>query len=140
VTNLIPLGRKIGCDQGVLSCENCIRTKRKCEGYGIKLHWPEAGDGRRPLHKWESNRVESLDLNASWRSNSYHFLNTTYGDLDPGLSRESSIVLASRRAAQTRGVSTPPLSPPRSLGFGFEVNLTPKDLSLLSYCKFCCTK
>lgn len=31
--------RKLGCDMTRPSCNNCIRSKIVCEGYGIKLRW-----------------------------------------------------------------------------------------------------
>ncbi|CAI4218861.1 unnamed protein product [Parascedosporium putredinis] len=39
--------RKIGCDRGLPSCDNCRRSERDCLGYGVRLSWPESLDGRR---------------------------------------------------------------------------------------------
>ena len=46
VINLIE-ARKIGCDRTIPSCNNCLRTRRSCNGYGLRLVWPEKSDGRR---------------------------------------------------------------------------------------------
>ena len=41
------LERKIGCDRTYPSCKNCIRRKKVCAGYGLKLSWPKSEDKRR---------------------------------------------------------------------------------------------
>ncbi|KAK1512112.1 hypothetical protein CTAM01_01042 [Colletotrichum tamarilloi] len=33
--------RKIGCDKSIPHCDNCVRTRRECAGYGIRLNWPD---------------------------------------------------------------------------------------------------
>lgn len=41
------LDRKIGCDRTIPHCNNCLRTKRACAGYGIRLVWPDEPSARR---------------------------------------------------------------------------------------------
>jgi hypothetical protein len=43
------LDRKILCDRRVPVCQQCARSKRSCNGYGLKLSWPKPGDGRRAM-------------------------------------------------------------------------------------------
>jgi len=117
------VGRKIGCDKTIPTCNNCIRTKRVCDGYGIKLQWPESGDGRRPAQEWDTYR--SAAIASRPRSGGYHFLNTTGLDLrhdKNGLLWENVFVQHS-------------MSPPRSLPYGFEKNLRPREETLISYCR-----
>lgn len=41
--------RKIRCDRQIPFCQNCFRSKRQCQGYGIRLSWPRPGDQRRAV-------------------------------------------------------------------------------------------
>ena len=40
---------KIGCDREFPACQNCVQSKRKCSGYGLRLSWPQAADKRRAI-------------------------------------------------------------------------------------------
>ncbi|KAH6884386.1 fungal-specific transcription factor domain-containing protein [Thelonectria olida] len=56
--------RKIGCDRNIPSCDNCLRTKRTCLGYGLRLTWPNRPDGRRrkpgpTIHVSQGNQHEA---------------------------------------------------------------------------------
>ncbi|KAG0645071.1 Arginine-requiring 81 [Hyphodiscus hymeniophilus] len=100
--------RKIGCDQKLPLCNNCIRTGRSCEGYGIKLHWPESADGRRPQYYWDSKTLNTAEYIIVAKSGTIHFLNTTYDDCSPAIAR--------------------------SLNVGFETaQIVPEDKRLLTY-------
>ncbi|KAG4031132.1 hypothetical protein MFRU_010g02570 [Monilinia fructicola] len=117
-------GRKIGCDKGIPHCNNCTRTGRFCEGYGIKLHWPESGDGRRPVHSWEnqSHRPAQTFPAPSTRER-YQFLNSTNLDLE----------IASEFQQKCYSTYRYMSSPQRSLKFGYETTLESRDATLLSY-------
>ncbi|KAI1370111.1 fungal-specific transcription factor domain-containing protein [Hypoxylon crocopeplum] len=41
--------RRILCDRATPTCLQCIRSRRKCQGYGLRLSWPNAGDSRRAI-------------------------------------------------------------------------------------------
>jgi hypothetical protein len=43
------LDRRILCDRILPTCLQCSRSKRICKGYGIRLSWPSANDGRRAV-------------------------------------------------------------------------------------------
>jgi hypothetical protein len=122
--------RKIGCDQKLPQCLNCVRTGRECEGYGIRLHWPESADGRRPLFNWESKSQNLSDFVSTSKSGEFHFLNTTYEDLQ---SQTSSVLI--RRGSFRISESSTSIS--RGLNVGFDTNnLVSEDQTLLSYCRF----
>jgi len=121
--------RKIGCDKTLPHCSNCLRTDRICEGYGIKLYWPgETHDGRRAEVPWEGDNRTLLKLKNSRGSHGFHFLNTSYEDFGIG---EDKNGLPWRREALPNRFKW--LGPLRSLSYGFEVNLKPKDGILLGY-------
>ncbi|KAF2500109.1 hypothetical protein BU16DRAFT_556592 [Lophium mytilinum] len=75
--------RKIGCDRTLPTCQNCSRTNRLCQGYGMKLAWPDTkSDGRRKQKRY------SVECNLTQLSSRYRklrgglaFLNTTVFDL-----------------------------------------------------------
>ncbi|VUC35922.1 unnamed protein product [Clonostachys rosea] len=39
--------RRIRCDLGLPTCANCAKASQECQGYGLRLSWPRAGDKRR---------------------------------------------------------------------------------------------
>lgn len=41
--------RKVSCDRRFPRCTSCIKSNRKCQGYGLRLSWPKASDGKRSL-------------------------------------------------------------------------------------------
>ncbi|ESZ98284.1 hypothetical protein SBOR_1277 [Sclerotinia borealis F-4128] len=116
--------RKIGCDKGIPYCNNCTRTGRVCEGYGIKLHWPESGDGRRPVHSWENESHRPAQISpAPPTREKYQFLNSTYIDLKVASEFKQKCYSTYRYMS----------SPQRSLKFGYETTLESRDATLLSY-------
>jgi hypothetical protein len=78
------VARKIGYDKQVPLCDNCLRTGRSCEGYGLKVQWPKLADGRRTTCEWESRARETKNLVTTKRDVDaggktwWWFLNTTY--------------------------------------------------------------
>ncbi|KAF7899967.1 hypothetical protein EAF00_004303 [Botryotinia globosa] len=116
--------RKIGCDKGIPHCNNCKRTGRTCEGYGVKLHWPESGDGRRPVHSWENEaHLPEQNFLAFPARESYQFLNSTFVDVN----------IASGYQQECYSTHRYMTSPQRSLKFGYETTLGSRDATLLSY-------
>ena len=69
---------KIGCDQGVPACQNCLQSRKKCLGYGLQLSWPQASDRRRTI---VSNQ-RALLAKGRLPSGRLHFLNTSTSDID----------------------------------------------------------
>lgn len=50
VHTLIPaVERKIRCDMRLPKCNNCTKSKRVCQGYGMQLSWPRNGDRKRAI-------------------------------------------------------------------------------------------
>lgn len=126
-------GRKIGCDKAFPSCSNCRRTKRACEGYGVKLTWPDDGDGRRrgaDAH-WTVLPRQLLALQGQAR----YFINVSNDDLSgtrrpvvPVPSEIRRVPLSS--APHGRRFIAP------SLAFGYENEMRSPETYLLSYCRF----
>jgi len=126
--------RKIGCDQALPSCNNCSRTNRNCEGYGLKLNWPEGGDGRRVIYDWDTNNknLKPLPSHVHMEGLLHHFLNTTTEDMRL-LSKGVSPPLSQNLIIAT--VSTRLLRPSRSLAIGYEIGFDDEHSTLLSYCE-----
>ncbi|KAH7304848.1 fungal-specific transcription factor domain-containing protein [Rhexocercosporidium sp. MPI-PUGE-AT-0058] len=120
--------RKIGCDKTKPSCNNCVRTKRCCGGYGIKLHWPESADGRRPVHSWDSlpHQQERRQTKVQQKNGHVYFLNTTHEDVKSWM-----IDAWLHRSKSEFWPAAPSIT--RSLGFGFEATSNANDKHLLSY-------
>ncbi|KAF2470637.1 uncharacterized protein BDR25DRAFT_286748 [Lindgomyces ingoldianus] len=52
--------RKIACDKHIPGCKNCLRSKRRCLGYGIRLSWPRKDDRKRALVSNNPDREGSV--------------------------------------------------------------------------------
>ncbi|KAJ4387794.1 hypothetical protein N0V93_008396 [Gnomoniopsis smithogilvyi] len=84
--------RKIGCDRGLPSCNNCSRTGRECLGYGIRLIWPELHDGRRKLPKHPTQVVPFVCDHTRGPHYGDQFLNTSYEDIEQSRQDFTSLV------------------------------------------------
>ncbi|KAL2066915.1 hypothetical protein VTL71DRAFT_1339 [Oculimacula yallundae] len=116
--------RKIGRDKTPPSCNNCARTKRCCEGYGVKLHWPESADGRRPVHAWDSlPHQQRVETHFPHNCSNVYFFNTTNDDM--------KCVTIDAWTHNTRGNGMSSIE--RSLEYGYEVDSSTDDNQLLSY-------
>ncbi|QGI68346.1 uncharacterized protein FFB20_05500 [Fusarium fujikuroi] len=80
VFKLTSVGRKIGCDRATPSCNNCIRTQRKCLGYGLQLLWPDRHDGRRRKRDPAEHRPPATPSGSVYYGK--YFLNTSMSDID----------------------------------------------------------
>ncbi|KAH7135689.1 fungal-specific transcription factor domain-containing protein [Dendryphion nanum] len=72
--------RKVGCDRFLPECVNCKRSGRHCQGYALKLAWPDKVDGRRKQKKYQAQHVRSTDYLT--RNGRFTFLNTTNEDFN----------------------------------------------------------
>ncbi|CAN8105089.1 unnamed protein product [Discula destructiva] len=92
--------RKIGCDKGLPSCNNCLRTGRQCLGYGVRLIWPDIHDGRRksPAHPTQSDHM------AQGHTRGLHygqqFLNISHEDIEQSRQDIRSLALYSNPNAR----------------------------------------
>ncbi|KAF2738754.1 hypothetical protein EJ04DRAFT_25944 [Polyplosphaeria fusca] len=71
--------RKVGCDRALPACANCTRSNRHCQGYGVKLAWPDKVDGRRKQKKYYADPGPSS--NYVTHGGEFSFLNTTSDDV-----------------------------------------------------------
>ncbi|CAK1356362.1 unnamed protein product [Cercospora beticola] len=71
--------RKIGCDKTIPRCNNCNRSQRLCEGYGIRLNWPDQLQSRRDDHI-VCFVPEGFSAGESISTQQRRFCNTTYRD------------------------------------------------------------
>lgn len=91
IIKLTSVGRKIGCDRATPSCNNCIRTQRKCLGYGLQLLWPDRHDGRRRKRDPAEHRPPTT-LSKSVHYGKY-FLNISLSDVDIAVSKSDGHIL-----------------------------------------------
>ena len=116
--------RKVGCDRLTPACENCRRSNRQCQGYDIKLSWPDKYDGRRKQKKYKAVPVGS-SADYVIRDGQFPFLNTTFEDLRGRRIKIEDVV------AQENAANQLTLAPPiASLTTGGQ------DDMLLSYCMY----
>ena len=118
---MFELGRKIGCDRTTPCCNNCIRTKRECHGYGLRLVWPGQPNRR---HRDVDARTHEPPIQS--RLAPYYgaqFLNMTLKDVAEAREAVTGHMLVSR--LQSR--------PNRGLSLHAPIN--EYDGMLLSYCK-----
>ncbi|KAK7211825.1 hypothetical protein V2G26_019003 [Clonostachys chloroleuca] len=69
--------RRVRCDRTIPRCSNCIRVRRICQGYGVRLSWPKASDPRRAMH---------VDLPPGRKTKTMfpkvHIIQTSYRDME----------------------------------------------------------
>ncbi|ORX93487.1 fungal-specific transcription factor domain-domain-containing protein [Clohesyomyces aquaticus] len=73
--------RKVGCDRVLPTCSNCRRTNRCCQGYAIKLSWPDKQDGRRKQKNYDGSSKNLSSKNYVQHAGNFYFLNTNFNDL-----------------------------------------------------------
>ncbi|KAE8555933.1 hypothetical protein TMatcc_003232 [Talaromyces marneffei ATCC 18224] len=73
--------RKIGCDKEFPACRNCLRTGRRCLGYGIQLRWEDEYDGRRKDSHLKAPTDAVYLLPKHKENYGLQFLNVTFKDL-----------------------------------------------------------
>ena len=76
------LERKIGCDRTLPSCLNCNKGRRICQGYGLRLAWPDKQDGRRKQKRYEVKNQDVMTRYLPRKNGHLRFLNTFVEDLD----------------------------------------------------------
>ncbi|ANB16014.1 hypothetical protein AWJ20_3665 [Sugiyamaella lignohabitans] len=93
------------CDEGKPECQNCLRMKISCEGYGIRLKWPGEKERSKSIeeHPLEHNQEFSpspIPENVSDNSNGYPVLqiellseSEAAAELVPGISSSYQHVL-----------------------------------------------
>ncbi|KAI0200564.1 fungal-specific transcription factor domain-containing protein [Astrocystis sublimbata] len=52
--------RRVRCDLGHPTCSNCDRIQQVCQGYGVRLSWPRAGDTKRAIVGGISDSVTTV--------------------------------------------------------------------------------
>ena len=127
------VGRKTGCDKALPSCYNCVRSHRICEGYGLKLSWPDDGDGRRS-ESIPCRPSSDTKHFLSRRGGPFYFLNTSCEDLLEDIKRPLPIPAITRWHSLPSNIFS--ANPSLSLNFGYETTLRVRESLLLSYCEY----
>lgn len=125
------IGRKIGCDKSLPSCNNCARTGRKCMGYGVRLTWPDSHDGRRKLPilpaRTDQGHHQSFTEQPPSPYYGQQFLNVSSDDVEKSRRDASALALT---------VLTYPHNNPRPKpSLTLLPGLRGKESDLMSYCK-----
>jgi hypothetical protein len=119
-----PIERKVGCDRTLPGCQNCQRSNWQCQGYSLKLAWPDKYDGRRKQKKYHAVAGGSTARYIT-QDGTFAFLNTTYDDLSG--SKVQFLDLANKED-DAEGLSiAPTLSPVHGIDS--------KENLLLTYCE-----
>ncbi|KAH6633494.1 fungal-specific transcription factor domain-containing protein [Boeremia exigua] len=74
--------RKVGCDRTLPSCLNCRKGQRACQGFGLRLAWPDKQDGRRKQKRYEVKNQDVMTRYLPRKNGHLRFLNTVVEDLD----------------------------------------------------------
>ncbi|CAH0040447.1 unnamed protein product [Clonostachys rhizophaga] len=90
--------RKVRCDLGHPICDNCTKARKPCQGYGVQLSWPRAGDKRRAVTCSVANRAAAAATARRYSGSNTLFLNTSPWDvsLSEMLQERKGVVNASR--------------------------------------------
>jgi hypothetical protein len=61
------IDRKVLCDRAVPACRRCLKSSRKCLGYGQRLSWPKVRDRRRMIvSSYPVQREEIHKSSSAW--------------------------------------------------------------------------
>lgn len=74
---IVRAGRKIQCDRTLPICNNCVKTQRKCQGYGVRLSWPKQNDKKRTI----LGTSPTTQARVPWHIQ-HMFINTTWRDIE----------------------------------------------------------
>uniref|UniRef100_A0A8H7K9V2 Zn(2)-C6 fungal-type domain-containing protein n=1 Tax=Bionectria ochroleuca TaxID=29856 RepID=A0A8H7K9V2_BIOOC len=66
--------RKVMCDRSYPECSRCKKSNHKCQGYGVRLSWPNAKSGRAVVGK-----AGLMPVRPDTRA---RFINATFWDLE----------------------------------------------------------
>jgi hypothetical protein len=116
--------RKVGCDRKLPSCVNCKKGERICQGYGLRLAWPDKQDGRRKQKRYHVVSQEMVANYLPRMNGRLEFLNTAVEDLDGSRASIHDLIRDELFSIVASAIPTP-----RSL---FPVN--EQDGMLLSHC------
>lgn len=78
--------QRMRCDRAIPICAQCMRAKRTCKGYSVRLSWPRDNDGRRAIVlkppqnsiKCRGYRVEEATMvrRSNWDIEMYMYLSS----------------------------------------------------------------
>ncbi|KAL0942978.1 uncharacterized protein CTRU02_200864 [Colletotrichum truncatum] len=74
--------RKVQCDGDRPACKKCVRSRRECQGYELRLSWPRAGDKKRALTGTNTPPAISLPHRSIEVPSGLFFVNTSFKDLE----------------------------------------------------------
>ncbi|TPX14725.1 uncharacterized protein E0L32_005120 [Thyridium curvatum] len=72
------IDRKIRCDRGTPTCQNCVRARKQCQGYGLRLSWPGIHDRKRAVR----GHLPAVRSQANRELNHRLFINTSWWDIE----------------------------------------------------------
>ncbi|TVY90697.1 Pestheic acid cluster transcriptional regulator [Lachnellula willkommii] len=121
--------RKIGCDRNLPACSNCLRTRRTCQGYGLKLIWPDDGDRRRSNFPPRSTNSNHFILSVDGSGDRIYVLNISREGMLKDIKRNPPGAAIVRWQSRSNCL----LDPSTSLKFGYEAGLTGQEPSILQY-------
>lgn len=116
--------RKVGCDRVLPNCINCQKGQRLCQGYGLRLAWPDKQDGRRKQKRYEVRNQGFLDKYVKQEDGSLVFLNTTSEDISGSKSAIQDLVKYETIGAMSTTI-------PKSIDF---LQICEQDGMLLNHC------
>jgi hypothetical protein len=116
--------RKVGCDRTLPNCLSCLKGQRLCQGYGLRLAWPDKQDGRRKQKRYEVQHQNIVFKYLKQEDGCLAFLNTVVGDL-------SGSKLAVQDLVKHELESTMSTTIPRSIDF---FQICEQDGMLLNHC------
>lgn len=78
LTQTLMIDRKIRCDRGTPTCQNCVRARKQCQGYGLRLSWPGINDRKRAVR----GHLPAVRSQANHELNHRLFINTSWWDIE----------------------------------------------------------
>lgn len=92
------------------NCINCQKGQRLCQGYGLRLVWPDKQDGRRKQKRYEVNDQSFLVKYFKQEDGSLAFLNTMSEDMNGSKSAVQDLVKHEMKGAMSTTI-------PKSIDF-----------------------
>lgn len=116
--------RKVGCDRTLPTCKNCEKGQRACQGYKLRLAWPDKQDGRRKQKRYEVTNQDNVARYLHRKDGRLTFLNTVVKDMDGSKISVDDLIKSELTRAMSRFIPTP-ISP---------FSISEKDGMLLNHC------
>ncbi|KAF2828600.1 hypothetical protein CC86DRAFT_195514 [Ophiobolus disseminans] len=119
--------RKVACDRATPKCLKCMKSKRECGGYGVRLTWPQQVHNRAFVAHTPADHVSLLQSGGA-----YQWVNVVPTDICLHLATSASLGDEGKRLPRNQ-LAFPRIPEKIQTNLGYAAT---NDLELLHYCEW----